>query len=84
MDITAIAIVGIICWTIVSLVDSRKYKQKTKSIKNQDSNELHGRIDQMQARIETLEKIVTDEQYDLKRELNALSKNASTYSNRAA
>lgn len=76
MDITAIAIVGIICWTIVSLFDSRKAKNKTKQTVVQDNSVMQLQMDQMQARIETLEKIVTDEKYDLHRQFDELSKDS--------
>lgn len=76
MDITAIAIVGIICWTIVSLVDSRKSKNKNKPPVVQDNRAMQLQMDQMQARIETLEKIVTDEKYDLHRQFDQLSKDS--------
>lgn len=76
MNMTAIAIVGIICWTIVSLVDSRKAKNKNKQTKIEGNSAMQAQMDQMQARIETLEKIVTDEKYDLHRQFDELSKDS--------
>ena len=76
MNMTAIAIVAIICWTIVSLVDSRKAKNKNKQTKPADNSAMYARMDEMRARIETLEKIVTDEKYDLHRQFDELSKDS--------
>jgi hypothetical protein len=73
MNITAIAIVGIICWAIVELVQGGKSKKKGKAY-DKEIEELTGEIEQMRARIATLEQIVTEEPYDLKRQFKDLEK----------
>ena len=73
MNITAIAIVGIICWAIVELVQGGKNKKKGKAY-DADIAKLQDEIDVMRERIATLERIVTEEPYDLKREFKDLEK----------
>jgi hypothetical protein len=73
MNVTAIAIVGIICWAIVELVQGGKTKKKGKAY-DKDIADLQGELDQMRERIATLEKIVTEEPYDLKRQFKDLEK----------
>jgi cell division protein FtsB len=71
MNLTAIAIVAIICWCIVSIVESFKSKQKQK-VSDATTKSLQADIAALQQRIETLEKIVTDEEYELKRKFRDL------------
>lgn len=73
MNITAVAIVAIICWAIVELTGNKSKKQSAK--KDQDYEELQNTVNQLQERVATLEKIVTDEKYDLKREIESLKTN---------
>lgn len=73
MDMTAVAIVAIIVWGIVSLADAKKSKKAQKFAQN-DNAELEQKLAAMQERIEVLEKIVTDENYDLKRQFADLEK----------
>ena len=82
MNMTAVAIVAIICWAIVKLAGPRKENKKSKNdaVTEQDNIALLGRMDMMQERIEVLEKIVTDEKYSLNREFENLQSN----NNRAA
>ena len=76
MNITAIAIVALVCWAIVELVNGPRGKKKDK--KNADqinlTNDLEREVSIMRERIETLEKIVTDEKYDLNRQFDDLKK----------
>jgi len=76
MNITAIAIVALVCWAIVELVNGPKGKKKDK--KNADqvnlTHDLEREVAAMRERIETLEKIVTDEKYDLNRQFDDLKK----------
>lgn len=75
MDITAIAIVGIICWAIVSLSKNRGPNKTAKASHTQlqsDHEQLQLELQGMSERLAVLEKIVTDEKYQLNRELNAL------------
>ena len=73
MNITAVAIVGIVCWAIVELTNGSKAKKKNKVTLQQDA-ELAQQVADLKARIETLEKIVTDEKYDLHRQFDDLKK----------
>lgn len=73
MNLTAIAIVAIICWAIVELTQGSKSKKKDKA-DSQLNDELRQQVADLKARIETLEKIVTDEKYDLNRQFDNLNK----------
>ncbi|MFT2093020.1 hypothetical protein [Paraglaciecola sp. 2405UD69-4] len=76
MNLTAIVIVAIVCWAIVELVNGPKGKKKDKTSNEQAAlnKELQSEIKTMRERIETLEKIVTDEKYDLNRQFDELKK----------
>ena len=76
MNITAIAIVALVCWAIVELVNVTKGKKKDKKDAAQINitNDLEREVEAMRERIETLEKIVTDEKYDLNRQFDDLNK----------
>ncbi|MBJ2135998.1 hypothetical protein KO519_17215 [Paraglaciecola agarilytica] len=73
MNITAIAIVAIICWAIVELTNGAKTKKKSK-VSQQKESELEQQVTELKERVETLEKIVTDEKYDLHRQFDDLKK----------
>ena len=73
MNITAIAIVALVCWAIVELVNGPKSKKKDANQIN-TTNDLEREVKTMRERIETLEKIVTDEKYDLNSQFNDLKK----------
>jgi phage shock protein B len=77
MNITAIVIVAVICWAIVELVNGPRGKKKDKKEANQVNlaHNLERDMAVMRERIETLEKIVTDEKYDLNRQFDDLKKN---------
>ena len=75
MNTTAIAIIAIICWAIVSITNGTKKSSKVNKQQSLDSDELRKEIESMKERIATLEAIVTDEKYNLKREFDNLSKN---------
>ncbi|MFT4789298.1 MAG: phage shock protein B [Paraglaciecola sp.] len=74
MNITAVLIVAIVCWAIVKLVNGPKGKKKDKKEADQINlaNSLERDMAVMRERIETLEKIVTDEKYDLNRQFDDL------------
>ncbi|MBL4632087.1 MAG: hypothetical protein JKY14_13400 [Paraglaciecola sp.] len=76
MNITAVAIVALVCWAIVELVNGQKGKKKDKTSAEQVklNNDLEREVEAMRGRIETLEKIVTDEKYDLNRQFDDLKK----------
>jgi cell division protein FtsB len=73
MNMTAIAIVAIVCWAIVELVNGTRSK-KTNKKDEQKNTELQQQIITLKERVETLEKIVTDEKYDLNRQFNDLKR----------
>jgi hypothetical protein len=76
MNITAIAIVALVCWAIVELVNGPKGKKKDKKAADQvnQTHDLEREVAAMRDRIETLEKIVTDEKFDLNRQFDDLKK----------
>ncbi|MGK0268233.1 MAG: phage shock protein B [Paraglaciecola sp.] len=76
MNMTAIAIVALVCWAIVELVNGPKGKKKDKKDTAQvnQTQDLERKVEAMRERIETLEKIVTDEKYDLNRQFDNLKK----------
>jgi phage shock protein B len=73
MNTTAIAIVAIVCWAIVKLINGPRDKKSNKQ-DDQKNTELEQHVLRLQDRIETLEKIVTDDKYDLNRQFNDLKK----------
>ena len=76
MNVTAIAIVALVCWAIVELVNGPKGKKKDKKDTAQvnQTQDLERKVEAIRERIETLEKIVTDEKYDLNRQFDNLKK----------
>lgn len=75
MDITAIAIVAIICWAIVSLSKSRSPNKKSKEYQDQlqtEHQQMQKQLDIMAERLVVLERIVTDEKYQLNKEFSSL------------
>lgn len=76
MNLTAIAIVGFICWAIVKLVNGPRDKKNHKADAEQVelTSDLEREVAAMRERIETLEKIVTDEKYDLNRQFDDLKR----------
>ena len=69
MNITAVAIVAVSFWGICEII--KQIKMKTKQ-DDSVTKELQEKVTQLQDRVATLEKIVTDEKYDLKREIDSL------------
>ena len=70
MNMTAVAIVGMICWAIVRLnAQSRRDKNLGKN-----ESDLKLQLSELQERVATLEKIVTDEKYDLNKQFEDLKK----------
>ncbi|MGS2721862.1 hypothetical protein [Paraglaciecola aestuariivivens] len=72
MNLTAIFIVGIVCWALVELI--KTIKQNNQSEQENHSQSLESQINTLQERVATLEKIVTDEKYDLNRQFDDLKK----------
>ncbi|WP_373284977.1 MULTISPECIES: hypothetical protein [Bowmanella] len=67
---TAVAIVAIVCWALVELVNSRH--KKAPKLNETELNNLKQELSTLKERVQTLEKIVTDENYDLKRQFDNL------------
>ncbi|MDT0593714.1 hypothetical protein [Glaciecola petra] len=75
MDITAIAIVGIIGATVVSLTKHFSANRVPKAANDQmtiEYEKMQKDLLTMSKRLEVLEKIVTDEKYNLNKEFEAL------------
>lgn len=72
MSWTAVFIVGICCWAIVEMTKggsgSRKKDKQAMSDLQQEHEKLKAELDLMKERLVILEKIVTDEKYDLNKE----------------
>ena len=73
MNMTAVAIVAIICWAIVSLTNGPKRPKGNKADKR-ENEALKEEVDALKERVATLEKIVTDEKYNLHKEFENLKK----------
>lgn len=71
MNMTAVAIVAIVCWATVKLIDT-VFKKRNSTIEHGNNSELAKTIEELRDRIATLEKIVTDEKYNLNREFENL------------
>lgn len=65
-----VAIIAIICWALVSIFSSKK-KNKDKQ-QDQDNSKLHDEISDLKARVAALEKIITDDGYQLKKDIDRL------------
>lgn len=74
MNMTAVAIVAIICWAIVELTKGPREKKKGKA-DQMENDALRQEIADLKERVATLEKIVTDEKYSLNKEFENLKKN---------
>ncbi|WP_395344526.1 hypothetical protein PN836_007095 [Ningiella sp. W23] len=75
MNLTAIIIVAIVAGMIVSIIIAVKKSPNTKYAEEQfakHEQSVEQQLADMKARIETLEKIVTDEKYSLNREFENL------------
>lgn len=73
MNMTAVAIVAIICWAIVELTNSGKAKRKSKG-DSREADALREEVSELRERVATLERIVTDEKYSLNKEFENLKK----------
>ena len=72
MNITAVAIVAIVCWAIVELAGMRKKKHSQQA--DEKYQALEHSVEQLLERVAILEKIVTDDGYNLKKEIESLNK----------
>lgn len=72
MNFTAVAIVGVICWAIVALTRGPKRSSKKDNAQINDllaeQEQLKAELQNMAERLVVLEKIVTDEKYELNKE----------------
>ncbi len=75
MNLTAIIIVAICVAGITSIIStlSGKKGKRANEFNTQEHNDMLKHIQQMNERIETLERIVTDEKYSLNKEIENLS-----------
>ncbi|AUC87604.1 hypothetical protein CW735_04820 [Alteromonas sp. MB-3u-76] len=73
MNLTAIAIVAICAWALVSIIETAKDKSK-KKINDKELGTYKAEIAELKERVSVLEKIVTDEKYDLKKQFADLEK----------
>lgn len=73
MNLTAIFIVAICAWALVSIIDTAKDKSK-KKLNGKEFDAYKSEIAELKERISVLEKIVTDEKYDLKKQFADLEK----------
>ena len=73
MNLTAIFIVAIIAWAIVSITGSSKTKKSNKA-SDKAAEAYQAEITSLKERVSVLEKIVTDEKYDLKKQFADLEK----------
>ncbi len=75
MNMTAVAIVAIICWGIVSLTKpsatKKKHKADLQKLEDEQAQMKHD-LDEMSKRLAVLEKIVTDEKYELNKAFDDL------------
>lgn len=76
MSWTAVLIVGIICWAIVAMTQGRKSTSKKDKVSvsemQNEHEQLKAEIAAMAERLAVLEKIVTDEKYQLNKEFESL------------
>ena len=71
MNTTAVVIVAICAWALVSIVTAAKDKSKSKKdIRSDKAMEAENAA--LRERVEVLEKIVTEENYDLKKQFKDL------------
>ncbi|WP_137167801.1 hypothetical protein [Salinimonas lutimaris] len=74
MNVTAVVIVAIVGVTIIKLAKLMDKARQNKSGSSQQARQYDTQIAALRERIEVLERIVTDEGYDLKKQFNNLNK----------
>ncbi|AXR05689.1 hypothetical protein [Salinimonas sediminis] len=72
MNLTAIAIVAIVAASIVEIIKAIGRISQKKAASNNNLDEHRQQIEQLKERVEVLEKIVTDQNYDLKKQFRDL------------
>jgi len=75
MNLTTIFIVGIIAWAVVSITNRPRPNKKNANIESElkaEHEQMKQELAQMAERLAVLEKIVTDEKYQLNKEFDSL------------
>ncbi|WP_308446010.1 hypothetical protein [Alteromonas salexigens] len=72
INLTAVAIIAICGWVIVQIIQAAK--SKPSGMGKAEKAELEQQIEQLKERVATLEKIVTDDSYELKKKFKDLEK----------
>ncbi|MFC6440564.1 hypothetical protein [Bowmanella sp. JS7-9] len=70
MNLTSIGIIAILTWGMIELV--KQFKRGDSKQNSKTVNELQSQVQQLRERVEVLEKIVTDNSYDLKKQFDNL------------
>jgi len=73
VDMTPIAIVAIVAWAIIRIIEASKGKGENKK-SEKELEAYQTEIASLKERVSVLEKIVTDERYDLKKQFADLEK----------
>jgi len=73
VNMTAVAIVAICAWALVTIIDTAKDK-KSRKLNTKEVDAYKNEIAELKERVSVLEKIVTDERYDLKKQFADLEK----------
>lgn len=73
MNVTAVAIIGIIFGCTIAIVSMILKHRSQSKVTSQDSDHLRAEINSLKERVATLEKIVTDSKYQLNKEFDSLS-----------
>ena len=79
MNLTAIIIVAIVVGGITSIIStlSDNRRKKANKFNDKERDELLKQIAEMNERIQTLERIVTDEKYSLNKEFENLKRDSA-------
>jgi flagellar motility protein MotE (MotC chaperone) len=79
MNLTAIIIVAIVVGGITSIIStlSDNKRKKVNKFNDKERDELLKQIAEMNERIQTLERIVTDEKYSLNKEFENLKRDSA-------
>ncbi len=71
MNLTTIFVVGIVCWALVEII---RHLSENARKKHAHNDALIKQVSELQERVQTLEKIVTSNDYDLKRQFDELNR----------
>lgn len=73
MNVTAVAIIGIIFGCTITMVRMILDHRSKSKLTSEDNGQLKAEIQQLKERVATLERIVTDSKYQLNKEFDSLS-----------